>query len=89
MNLPVAAVLRKNITGEVRTYTTDVPEEYADGQEFLWTEGNYACDCNRELFFERAGGNHDFDSESCGDERFELVSLTINGKQVIPEVESL
>ena len=24
--------------------------------EFLWSEGNYSCNCNRFLFFERAQG---------------------------------
>lgn len=24
--------------------------------DFLWSEGNYSCDCNRSLFFQRAAG---------------------------------
>jgi hypothetical protein len=28
---------------------------------FLWEEGNYACDCNRYLLFQRAGGDSEED----------------------------
>jgi hypothetical protein len=31
-------------------------EEEAAGIEFMWTEGNYACDCNRRLFIARELG---------------------------------
>lgn len=29
------------------------------GLEFMWSEGNYSCDCNRSLFFQEAGGVED------------------------------
>ena len=34
--------------------------------EFLWTEGNYACDCNRALLF------FGFDNFPCGESYFFL-----------------
>ena len=48
-----------------------VKEEYDDDApvEFMWTEGNYCCDCNRSIFM----GIKEMD---CGDE-IELVSLII------------
>ena len=38
-------------TGEARIYEDEYPYS-----EFIWNEGNYSCDCNRGLFFARAGG---------------------------------
>lgn len=44
-------------TGETR-----IAREFDDWDEvnfaphYLWSDGNYGCDCNRYLFFERAGG---------------------------------
>lgn len=29
------------------------------GMAYQWFEGNYSCDCNRALFFARAGGEDD------------------------------
>jgi len=42
-------------TGETRIYEDDERDYY--DYEWMWTEGNYGYDCNRFLFFERAGGN--------------------------------
>jgi hypothetical protein len=62
--------LRKNATGEVRAIEHWSFEPYEDG-DYLWTEGNYACDCNRHLFFERAGGREPESREvACGDEKY-------------------
>jgi hypothetical protein len=43
-------------TDETVEYTDELPLE--DGQPFtwLWEHGNYGCDCNRFLFWERAHG---------------------------------
>lgn len=30
-----------------------------DTTKFLWSEGNYSCDCNRRLLFDRAAGCED------------------------------
>jgi len=48
--------LRRTADGTARTYrdTLSVDEDW-DGL-FVWRDGNYRCDCNRILFFERAGG---------------------------------
>jgi hypothetical protein len=37
-----------------------------EGIEFIWTEGNYACDCNRSLFIQRYC-NPEFPELPCGD----------------------
>ena len=58
---------------------TEVDAKYADSQEFYWTEGNAACDCNRSLYLNREHGlNLVDDGEdgclSCGD-TIELLSI--------------
>lgn len=62
--------LRQNSTGEVRIVTEDEDPKYpwiGGGPEFCWTEGNYSCDCNRALFFARAGDEPDPDDRACGE----------------------
>lgn len=65
------AHIRKNDAGEVRRYPFDESgEEDQDlPSTYLWEEGNYACDCNRELFFERSKGV-EIDNEKCSHNRF-------------------
>lgn len=64
--------IRNNSTGEVRLYRDSYP-----WNEFQWMENNYSCDCNRHLFFERAGGKDDgseFDTQpECGETAFSIV----------------
>lgn len=43
--------LRNNATGEVRLVPYEFDWDDAGPDEYLWTDGNYACDCNRALFF--------------------------------------
>ena len=62
-------------TGETRIYEDEYP--YND---FLWTEGNYSCDCNRGLFFERAGGREpDPHEHMCGFSRFTIEVIEWRG----------
>lgn len=65
--MPYTAHIRDNSTGEVRTKKFVTPWEEHSG--FLWGDGNYACDCNRTLFFARAAGGDDPDRE-CGLEAY-------------------
>jgi hypothetical protein len=59
-------------TGETRTYNDKCP-----WSEYMWTDGNFGCDCNRHLFFERAIGNEPDDAE-CGETRY-LISVPSEG----------
>ena len=55
----------------------DIP--WRDGSEFIWIDGNFACDCNRGLFFANAAGEHDPDCD-CGHERYRVpYALLIPG----------
>ena len=68
--------IRQNETGEVRTFVDNHDwEEPPDGdREFLWGEGNYSCDCNRELFFLRVKNEDEplGEESRCGIERFSV-----------------
>ena len=62
----VVVEIRLNSTGEIREY---VSEEYLEENElhpstFNWSENNFSCDCNRELFFLRA--NNETEPEGTG-----------------------
>jgi hypothetical protein len=57
-------------TGETRIY-----EDEYEYSEFMWTEGNYSCDCNRHLFFERAIGNEPEEDMPCGNTLYKAIYL--------------
>lgn len=85
--------LRRNADGEERVYKETIPEGWTDdpegAAEFMWTDGNYACDCNRVLFFAYAEGREATEeewAEACVPVgRYTLVSLHVNGKLVTSE----
>lgn len=61
----------------IRTYQCDM-EWYGEDGASIWqfTEGNFGCDCNRELWFELAVGNSPDSEPQCGDgARFRVVSV--------------
>lgn len=63
--------IRNNLTGEVRVHNDKY--EWGESSDFLWTEGNYGCDCNRHLFFERTGGREPDDTEDgCSSWRYTI-----------------
>lgn len=55
----------------------DFGEDYPkDAAEFMFTEGNYSCDCNRSLFIKNAYGECSIPELPCGD-KIELLSYNI------------
>jgi hypothetical protein len=81
--------IRDTATGEER----DCPMRFdwfkPDGgdDEFWWTEGNFSCDCNRELEFRRAAGEDpDANSVECnvGSNRFKALHATLPDGRLIP-----
>lgn len=50
--------------------------------QFIWTEGNYSCDCNRQLVFVWSKGII-VDDVACGDTEYDLVELTIDGESIL------
>lgn len=68
--------VRKNETGEVRRYRDDLYDPSPESaSEFLWTEGNYACDCNRAKFFAQAGAEMEPNPKefACSDDAYTVI----------------
>lgn len=61
---PVILSIRKDSTGEVRRCDWEVEDEF---EPYIWEEGDYACDCNREAWFE--GSDRE---RSCSYHRFSI-----------------
>lgn len=75
--------IRNNKTGEIRRYAFDF--DWHGSSEFWLTDGNYGCDCNREMAFMKAGSeicDEDFHYK-CGDSRFTIVDATLEDGSVI------
>jgi hypothetical protein len=67
---PSRVLIRRNSDGLLRLIRRD--EEWSDddlgSSNFVWREGNWSCDCNRHLIFERAAGIEPEEDFPCGDQ---------------------
>lgn len=63
------------------------PYEYGNGEDsvFIWEEGNYACDCNRALFFYRAQNLSEKEID-CGTGKFSIKIENHNQKIIYTEL---
>ena len=64
----IRALLLKVETGESR-WCEVIPSD-----EYQWTDGNYECDCNRHLFFLRAG-NEELEDIPCSSGKYTLLQM--------------
>lgn len=62
-------------------------DEVLGGILYQWHDGDYQCDCNRHLFFERARGNDDPPERGCGEDRFVVVDAELDGETYEPLIE--
>lgn len=69
----VKMFLTETASGKRVGIGNDGYSSWADA-EYMWTDGNCGCDCNRELFFRRASGeaNPDMTGVKCSAGRFLL-----------------
>lgn len=67
----VEVVVRKNDSGEVRTFATSeiLRNDESEPSTYVWRLGNNSCDCNRRLLFaETAGEDADAVTDAfCGE----------------------
>jgi hypothetical protein len=54
--------------------------------DFMWVEGNYACDCNRALFFARGSGVEVPRNPPCGTGRYRLRITGEAGEVLLDEI---
>ena len=66
-------------------------EDYGCKSSYIWEEGNYACDCNRELFFARGRGESEPANENlrCTDGRFLVRVVAEDGSVVFDDTGGL
>jgi hypothetical protein len=70
----VYILLRDTKTDEEQ-WVDSTYRENDDGIWYQWQEGNYSCDCNRKIFFEKAKGTSSWDYDTpCGDGRYRIVA---------------
>ena len=66
--------LRRNSDGLVRVYHTDglLEDDNDTLATYIWEEGNYVCDCNRYLFFQRAIDAPEQDDPPCSRDKYDI-----------------
>lgn len=82
--IPATAYIRRNADGEVRPYSLDSMAGFRG--DFIWVDGNFACDCNRGMFFAQVGGvdtdsmSNEEDEEAfpCGNERYSVRIIAVD-----------
>lgn len=61
---------------------------WQDHTLWMWEEGNYSCDCNREAKFCHAAGREYSDEElACGRARFVVTKIVLENGAVMFEGE--
>ncbi len=85
MSKKYIAVIVNNETGETRqskqkAYDNDIDIE---SLEYMWGEGNWSCDCNRHLEFERVKKRYyNPDDIDCGDVKYSVPHLIVDGENI-------
>lgn len=82
--------LLKTATGERVEYRTEGfqdPDNPGQFSSFIWEDGNFSCDCNRELFFARAKGLPEPDVY-CSGGRFRVEKIVRDADGVVIYEES-
>jgi len=72
----VLVIIKNNETNEIRSIINNyiIFDEDDCPHLYLWEEGNYSCDCNREILFKRAIGIEEIDFEApCGESKYSVV----------------
>ena len=64
-------------TTKLAKYANTYEMNWDEGSDYLWTDGNYSCDCNRELFFCRAAAEDEPEEHACGESRFAALKAIL------------
>lgn len=79
-------------TGEKRLYDSLVHFVNSDDDwrgergsflDFIWTEGNFACDCNRASFFYSAANEEEPDELPCGSTAYKIPRIICEDGRII------
>jgi hypothetical protein len=64
-------------SGVTRVYRSEeflFPNDNGEWSCFNWSDNNYACDCNRALFWSRAGSEEDLEIP-CSDRKYRVDAI--------------
>lgn len=64
------------------------PRDEECATEYLWTDGNYGCDCTRRIFFNEHNGLATPDNARCGSGGFSITVFDENGNVLYDELAS-
>ena len=81
-----SVTLERVADGEARTFRDWLPRDDETGSASAWmySDGNYSCDCNRWLDFERAGGgNPSLKWARCSDGAFLARIVTTDTGEIV------
>lgn len=56
--------------------------DWQNSSGFWWTDGNYGCDCNRDLEFMHAADEQSQEDASCGDMKKYVVQIVLDDKSI-------
>ena len=82
--IKIAIHIKNNETGEMRIYQNDDlslsrDEETGEPNTYIWEDGNFKCDCNRYLFFQRAKDEAEKDEDGpCYHEKYPDGKYSVN-----------
>ena len=82
MSQPIVAIITDTTTGEVAWYFETgnfEPDENGFDDTYLWSEGNWSCDCNRSIMFHAARGSDDSCDRPCGSGRYRVKIVGLDG----------
>lgn len=80
----ITITITDTTTGESRSYPGTDSDWWPDGGSYSWwSSGNFSCDCNRYLCFQRARAEDEEDFE-CSDYRFR-VRINVDGAVVFDD----
>ena len=76
----------KRLDGEKDIWGDPDTREGFGVSDFSYSMGNYSCDCNRSIFFDRANGtDHPNKHHTCGHDRFDLNVFLSDGTPIYTE----
>lgn len=78
---PCEVHIRRVADGVVRIHR-DGWHSDSESPDFIWSDGNFACDCNRHDFFERAAGNEAGD-HPCGSTAYVVDKIVLLNGEVV------
>jgi len=70
--LPVTVSLTRITDNKTVEYSTELYQTADYDGTFIWEDGNYSCDCNRYLFFQRALDEPEDEDFECSDGKYRV-----------------